>query len=127
MRAHRILLTALLLVVAAASGVSAQAGFGHLYYQGEVVRTVVPPSAMPNAGMENLYVIMGGADGQLPVVQTAPGHPKYRGGKWAFHSVTWKTTPYLLTSMMAVLDAESAGDVSITRVPENDFRCPVQP
>jgi len=41
--------------------------------------------------------------------------------------VTFRTgiTPYLLTSDEAVFAARAAGDVTVTRVPENDFRCPV--
>ena len=34
---------------------------------------------------------------------------------------------YLLTSESRVLAADAAGDVTITRVPENDFKCPIQP
>jgi hypothetical protein len=36
-------------------------------------------------------------------------------------------TPYLLTSEAAVLAAAAAGDVTVTRVPGNDFKCPIQP
>ena len=36
-------------------------------------------------------------------------------------------TPYTLTSEEAVLAAQAAGDVTVTRVPENDFKCPIQP
>ncbi len=36
-------------------------------------------------------------------------------------------TPYLLTSDEAVFAAEAAGDVTVTRTPDADFRCPVQP
>jgi hypothetical protein len=123
----RILVTGLALLAMAAFLAAAQPGFGHLYYNGSVVRTVVPPAANPHMGTENLYAIMGGVEGQLPVVATAPGAPGYRGGKWAFHSVTWNTTPYLLTSEAEVLAAQGAGDVTIQRVAENDFKCPIQP
>jgi hypothetical protein len=41
--------------------------------------------------------------------------------------VTWNVTAYLLTSEAGVLDAADAGDVTITRVPGNDFKCPIQP
>jgi len=34
--------------------------------------------------------------------------------------------PYLLTSEAAVLAAYMAGDVTVTRVPANDFLCPIQ-
>ena len=36
-------------------------------------------------------------------------------------------TPYLLTSAQAVLDAEAAGDATVVRNADRDFRCPVQP
>ena len=102
-------------------------GFGTLYYDGEVVRTVVPPAAAPKEGRDNLYPIMGGAEGQLPVAAVAPGDTDYHGGQWAVHVVNWNTDPYLLTSEGDILAAEVAGDVTITRVPEADFKCPVQP
>jgi len=41
--------------------------------------------------------------------------------------VSWNVTPYLLTSEAAVLAADAAGDVTVTRVPANDFKCPIQP
>jgi hypothetical protein len=102
-------------------------GFGELFYDGDVVRTVVPPAATPKAGRDNLYAIMGGAEGQLPVAAVAPGDTDYHGGKWAFHSVTWNVAPYLLDSAQAVLDAAADDDVTITKVPEMDFKCPIQP
>ena len=102
-------------------------GFGNLYYDGEVVRTVVPPAAMPKPGTDPLYVIQGGADGQLPVAGVGPGDREYRGGKWAVHVVTWKVTPYLLDSGDAVRAAESAGHVRVVRNEAADFKCPIQP
>jgi hypothetical protein len=101
--------------------------FGQLYDNGTVVRTVIPPAAAPQTGTDNLYAIMGGVSGQLAVIAVAPGAPGYHGGQWAFHAVTWNTTPYLLTSEAQVLAAQGAGDVSIQRIPANDFKCPVQP
>ncbi|MHC4956539.1 MAG: hypothetical protein ACYTGZ_22085 [Planctomycetota bacterium] len=106
---------------------AAKPGFGNLFYDGGVVRTVVPPAAMPKEGTDNLYVVTNGAAGQLAVAAVAPGDRDYKGGKWAFHSVTFNVAPYLLTSESAVLAAEAAGDVDVTRVPENDFKCPIQP
>jgi len=111
------------LVLAAASAQAARPGFGELYYEDEVVRTIVPPAAFPNEGVDDLYVI----PDQLAVIAVAPGDPDYHGGHWAFHSVTWNVAPYLLTSEDDVFDAAAAGDVTIERIPENDFLCPVQP
>jgi hypothetical protein len=97
------------------------------YYEGDVLRTVVPPSAFPNEGTDNFYGITGGVSGQKSVVAEAPGDPGYNGGHWAFHSVTWNVTPYLLTSEADVLAAEGSGDVTVTRLPSMDFLCPIQP
>ena len=46
---------------------AATAGFGNLYYNGNVVRTVVPPAAFPNAGIDNFYNVTNGAAGQLGI------------------------------------------------------------
>ena len=100
---------------------------GCCFYEGEEVRTVVPPAANPSEGVDNFYAVMGGVPDQKAVVAVAPGDPDYHGGKWAFHSVTWNVAPYLLTSEAEVQVAAGAGDVTITRVAENDFKCPIQP
>jgi len=98
-------------------------GFGQLYHDGDIVRTIVPPAAMTKEGVDNFYVV----PDQLAVAAVPPGDTDYHGGKWAFHSVTWNVAPYLLTSEEAVLQAETDGDITITRMPEKDFKCPIQP
>ena len=100
-------------------------GFGFLYYDGEIVRTVVPPAAMPFMGRDNLYAFPDGE--QMAITAVAPGDPEYHGGQWALHLVTWETDPYPLASEDEVLTAADAGDITIERVPENDFKCPIQP
>ena len=103
-------------------------GFGELFYEGDVVRTLVPPAASPQAGRDNLYAFtMGGAEDQRAIAAVAPGDRGYHGGKWAFHAVTWNTDPYLITSEAGVLEAEANGDVTVARVAANDFKCPIQP
>lgn len=98
------------------------------FYEGTMVRTVVPPASTPQAGRDNFYAFpSGAAAGQKGVVGVIPGDPGYHGGHWAFHAVTFNVTPYLLTSEEAVLAAATAGDVTIVRVAANDFRCPIQP
>jgi hypothetical protein len=101
--------------------------FGQLYYDDTVVNTVVPPASFPNEGRDNLYAVPDGAAGQLPVIGVAPGDRDYHGGQWAFHLVEWNVPPYHLTSEDDVFAASGAGDVTIIRLPENDFLCPVQP
>lgn len=101
---------------------------GCCYYNGAVVRTVVPPAASPQEGTDPFYGFPdGAAAGQKGVVGVAPGAPGYHGGHWKFFAVTWNVTPYLLTSQAAILAAASAGDVTVTRVAANDFKCPIQP
>ncbi len=101
---------------------------GCCYYQGSIVRTVVPPASTPKAGIDNFYGFPASAAvGQKGVVGVVPGAPGYHGGHWKFFAVTWNVTPYLLTSEAAVLAAAAAGDVTVTRVPANDFKCPIQP
>ena len=100
---------------------------GCCYFNGTVVRTVVPPANTPKAGRDNFYAITNGVAGQKGVVGVIPGEPGYHGGHWKFFAVTFTVAPYLLTSEAAVLAAEAAGDVTITRDPDADFRCPIQP
>jgi hypothetical protein len=108
---------------------AATPGFGSLYYNGTVVRTVVPPAAFPNAGIDNFYKVTNGVGGQLGIASVAPGADGYHGGHWKVFTVTFNldTTPVLLTSQGAVLAAQSAGKVTVTRNASADFLCPVQP
>lgn len=102
---------------------------GCCFYEDTTVRTVVPPAAFPNEGKDDFYGFpSGAAAGQKGVVAVAPGDQGYHGGHWKFHAVSFNggITPYLLTSEDAILDAEAAGDVTITRITENDFLCPIQ-
>jgi hypothetical protein len=103
-------------------------GFGNLYYNGSVVRTVVPPAAFPNTGIDNFYKVTNGAVGQLGIASVAPGADGYHGGHWKVFIVTFNqdATPVLLTSQAAVLAAQSAGTVAVTRNASADFLCPVQ-
>lgn len=100
---------------------------GCCFYNGSVVRTVVPPAASPQEGTDDFYGFPGSsADGQKGIVAVAPGDQGYHGGHWKFYAVTWNATPYLLTSQAAVLAAVETGDVTVTRVAANDFKCPIQ-
>lgn len=99
--------------------------FGALYHDDEIVRTVVLPAASPNEGRDALYAFPGME--QMAVASVAPGDAGYHGGQWAVHTVSWNTTPRPLTSEDAIQAAASAGDVTITRAPAADFKCPIQP
>jgi hypothetical protein len=105
----------------------ATAGKGFLYLDGDVVRTVVPPAAIPHGGTDPLYMVTNGVEDQFGVAGVGPGDAGYHGGRWAVYLVTFNVDPYLLTSDEAVFAAEAAGDVTVTRAPELDNRCPVLP
>lgn len=115
-------IAAAVLLIAMAPAQAARPMFGELYYEGGVVGTVIPPASSPREGRDNLYVV----PNQLAVIGVAPGDRDYHGGHWAFHSVSWNVDPYLLTSEEEVLDAVMAGDITATRMPTMDFRCPVR-
>ncbi len=110
-----------------ASLAESKAGFGDLFLNGETVGTVVNPANIPNGGSDLFYAVTNGASGQLGIAGIGPGEQGFKGGSWAFNSITFVdgVTPYILDSDEAVLAAESAGDVIITRIPANDFRCPI--
>lgn len=70
---------------------------------------------------DTLYLV----PGQQPVAEAAPG-PGYNGGRWLPVSVTWNTTPYLLTSYDAVQAAADAGDITLGAPQyEATFLCPL--
>jgi len=115
------------LAVPAASAL-ASATHGKVFFNGQVVGTVVTPAAVPGGGTDPFYEVSGGVAGQLGIAGDGPGSPGYRGGLWAVNVVTFTpgTTPFLLTSAQAVLTAQSQGEVTVTRDPAADFRCPLQ-
>ncbi len=116
------------IVPAHATSTSANVGFGNLFFNDNIVRTVVPPAAFPNEGLDNFYKVTNGASGQLGITAVAPGSADYHGGHWAVSHVTWVSgTPVLLKSEAEVLAAKAAGSVTVTRVAMEDFLCPVQP
>jgi len=117
------------MVLSLSASASASAGKGLLFHDDSTIRTVVPPAAFPRQGTDPFYEVTNGADGQLGIAGVAPGDGPYQGGAWAVNMVTFNpgVTPYLLTSDEAVFAAQAAGDVSVTRTPDADFRCPVQP
>lgn len=133
----KILYTAVILTVALyvlvipahATSTSANVGFGQLFFNDTVVRTVVPPASFPNQGIDNFYKVTNGASGQLGIASVAPGADGYHGGHWKVFVVTFNAgvTPFLLKSQAEVLAAQAAGSVAVTRNGAADFLCPVQP
>jgi hypothetical protein len=126
----RLLLAGAVIAVAGLLAVPAGAttGKGQLFHDGAVVGTVVTPAPIPaGTGTDPFFEVTNGADGQLGIAGVAPGDGPYHGGSWQVHLVTFNSgvTPYLLTSDEAVLAAQAAGDVTVTRASDADFRCPI--
>jgi hypothetical protein len=116
----------LLTAVGTQAALGAEPGFGKLYLNGQVVGTVVPPAQVtPGSGLDPFYKVTNGASGQLGIAGVGPGEPGFHGGDWAVFTVTFNVTPYVLTSGSAVIAAEASGDVTVTRQPGQDFRCPI--
>ena len=106
----------------------ATTGKGQLFHDGAIVGTVVTPAPIaPGSGTDPFYKVTNGAPGQLGIAGVAPGDGPYHGGSWQVYAVTFNpgVTPYLLTSDEAVIAARDAGDVTVTRAGDADFRCPV--
>src|SRR2546426_4315012 len=106
----------------------ATTGKGSLFHDGAVVGTVVVPAHVPaGSGSDPFYKVTNGAAGQLGIAGVAPGDGPYHGGSWQVYLVTFNpgVTPFLLTSDEAVIAAKAAGDVTVTRAGDADFRCPV--
>jgi len=126
----KIAIVAAVALTAAVVAVPAMAttGKGSLFHDGAVVGTVVVPAHVaPGSGSDPFYKVTNGAAGQLGIAGVAPGDGPYHGGDWQVWLVTFNdgVTPYLLTSDEAVLAAKAAGDVTVTRAPDADFRCPI--
>jgi hypothetical protein len=103
---------------------------GQLFHDGAIVGTVVTSAPIaPGSGTDPFYKVTNGASGQLGIAGVAPGDGPYHGGSWQVYLVTFKAgvAPYLLTSDEAVFVAQAAGDVTVTRAGDTDFRCPVIP
>jgi hypothetical protein len=123
-----LVVAAALTAVVVAVPAMATTGKGSLFHDGAVVGTVVVPAHVaPGSGSDPFFNVTNGADGQLGIAGVAPGDGPYHGGDWQVWLVTFKdgVTPYLLTSDEAVAAAEAAGDVTVTRAPAADFRCPI--
>lgn len=117
-----------ILAATAAQGVASEVGTGSLFLDGRVVGTVVPPARVAaGTGQDPFFKVTNGASGQLGVAGVGPGEGSYHGGDWEVFTVTFNPgiTPTLLTSGAAVLAAEASGQVTVTRAPSADFRCPI--
>ena len=91
---------------------------GLIYLNGALVRTILPPAATPQEGSDNFYMVAG-VGGVAVVGPGRPGLPRR-----ALEGVRGHGPNAGLTSEAAIL---AAAGVTITRRPDLDFLCPIQP
>lgn len=94
---------------------------GMIYLNDVLVRTILTPSATPNAGVDNFYKVAGVGG----VAAVGPGTGGYHGGHWKVFLVSGSTAG--LTSEAAIVLAAANSLVTITRAASQDFNCPIQP
>ncbi len=87
-----------------------------------------PPNGRNNQSFDKLFVIMFGAEGQLPVAEAAPGNPDYNGGRWNLYIATWvdMQDPPLITSY-AQLQSYILDEFIDISSANNYFECPLLP
>jgi len=116
-----------LVALAAAAPAAAAREFGTIYVNGDSYRTFGAPARV-DAGTGTDPIIAFTNFDQGGVAKYAPGLGSH-GGRWAVWLATW-TDPaeaHLVTSFGDVLALAEAGDVTLVRNPDADFRCPILP
>ena len=115
-----------LLLVATAVPASAK-DFGTIYFDGDAYRTFGNPASVPAGSGTDPIVAFTNFD-QGGVSAVGPGEGAH-GGRWQVWMATW-TDPAearLLTDYDEVVAEVEAGNLTLMRVPEADFRCPILP
>jgi hypothetical protein len=114
----------LMLSIAAPAGARE---FGTLYIDGAEYRTFGNPANVP-AGTGTDPIVAFTNFEQGGVAQFGPGTGAH-GGRWQVWMGTWTNLAEarLLTDFDEVLDEVDAGNLTLVRAPEADFRCPILP
>lgn len=108
-RLRRIVSIAALVTLAAATGSAQQPNFSPAVYgDGELWGTkgtteLPAPRAHNLQSFDQLFVVVNGAAGQLPVSEAAPGNPLYNGGRWFTHTVMWTEAGLAANNPLPVL------------------------
>jgi hypothetical protein len=101
--------------------------FGTVYAEGDAYRTFGNPARVdPGTGTDNIISFTNFSQGG--VAEFAPGKGSH-GGRWAVWMATWAdpADAHLLTDFDDVLALVNAGDITLVRAPDADFRCPILP
>lgn len=101
--------------------------FGTIYVDGVAYRTFANPARVdPGTGTDPIISFTNFDQGGVAL--HAPGGGSH-GGRWAVTMATWSDPDdaRLVTSYQDALELEEAGDLTLVRAPEADFRCPILP
>ena len=119
-------LSALLTLAVAAPAVSARE-FGTIYVDGVAFRTFANPARVdPGTGTDPIISFTNFDQGGVAL--HAPGSGSH-GGRWAVTMATWNDVAdaRLVTSYAEILSLAAAGEITLVRNPDADFRCPILP
>jgi hypothetical protein len=121
-----------LLAVSAFAGPVAAAGqpFGAVYAHDEIFRVFGNAAHVPDGtGTDPFAKFTNSSNSaQLGVAEFAPGDPgDSHGGRWAVYRATWTSgdASTLVTSWEQLEALADAGQLTLSRDPAADFRCPV--
>jgi hypothetical protein len=112
--------------VALAAPVGAKT-FDTIYAEGDAYRTFGNPARVDSGtGTDPIIAFSNFAQGG--VAQFAPGEGSH-GGRWAVWVATWVDPgdAHLLTDYDDVIELVDAGEITLQRMPDADFRCPILP
>ncbi|MEX0626017.1 MAG: hypothetical protein WD402_05695 [Chloroflexota bacterium] len=101
--------------------------FGTIYAEGDAFRTFGNPAHVePGTGTDPI-IHFSNFD-QLDVAQYAPGKGSH-GGRWMVWVATWVDPgeAFLLTDFDDVMELVDADEITLQRMPDADFRCPILP
>jgi hypothetical protein len=121
-----VLVASVVLVLALAGPASAR-DFGTIYVDGVAYRTFGNPARVdPGTGTDPIISFTNFDQGG--VAQFAPGDGSH-GGRWAVTMATWTdpTEARLVTDYDEALALAAAGDLTLVRAPDADFRGPILP
>jgi hypothetical protein len=121
-----------LIAVSAFAATTAAAGqpFGAVYIHDQVYRVFGNAANVPDGTGTDPFARFTNSTNtaQLGVAEFGPGDPgDSHGGRWAVYQVTWTNgdASTLVTSWEQLQALALSGDLTITRTPAADFRCPV--
>jgi hypothetical protein len=124
--------TGVILFAALAGPVGAKT-FGAVYVNDEVYRVFGNAANVPDGTGTDPFAKFSNSTNaaQLGVAEFGPGSGDpgdSHGGRWAVYSVTWTAgdPSTLVTSWPQLQSLANAGDLTVTRNPTADFRCPLQ-